>query len=102
MQIGPLFLTLVICLWLYLAALAWALSAAIRRAEPRFSALAIGMALSALTVALTIAIGRQSVPGLVLSFPACFGVILIVGLFLQRLPGTLLHPRNTPHELRTR
>ena len=76
MQIGPLFLTLVICAWLYLSALAWALSAAIRRAEPRFSALGIGLVLSALTVAATITAGRQSVPGLVLSFPACFAASL--------------------------
>jgi hypothetical protein len=86
MQIGPLFLTLVICVWVYLSALAWALSAAIRRAEPRFSALGLGFLISALTVASTIVLGRQSVPGLLLSFPLCFTASLIVGFLLQRLP----------------
>jgi hypothetical protein len=86
MQIGPLFLMLVICAWCYLAALAWALSAAIRRAEPRFSALALGFVVAAAAVCASILAGRQSVTGMLLSFPLAFAGSLAVGLLLQRLP----------------
>jgi hypothetical protein len=78
MRLGPIFLSLAITAWLYLAALAWAFAGVLMRREPRFTSLALGVLAGAAGVGLALLVGRRGGAALVLSFPFSFSASFLV------------------------
>jgi endonuclease/exonuclease/phosphatase (EEP) superfamily protein YafD len=78
MRLAPLFLTTVICAWLFLAALAWTFVNVFSGREPRFTILGAGLVGGSLGVAAAEFAGRQGLLSLLLSFPFAFLGSLLV------------------------
>ncbi len=80
MRLGPLFLVALLYIWVFLAAVAWALAAVASHREPRFTGLGLSLLAGAGAIAVALILGGRGGLSLVLSFPLCFLAALTVSI----------------------
>jgi hypothetical protein len=77
MQLAPLFVVGLLYVWMFLAALGWAVAELLFRHEPAFRRLALSVGGAIGGIGLALLVGHRGGLSLVLSFPLCLGAAMV-------------------------